>query len=95
MRSRDYDRIDWDNVIEELEDVGRSEKRQLINRLAILIMHLLKGCDSYRNTMYYRSLIDDKPSRVIWQVKRQLDGIGLKKVKSQERIERYASIDLK
>jgi hypothetical protein len=42
MRSRDYDLIDWENVIEELEDVGRSEKRQLINRLAILIMHLLK-----------------------------------------------------
>lgn len=35
-------RIDWQHIAEELEDMGRSEKRQLESRLEVLIMHLLK-----------------------------------------------------
>jgi hypothetical protein len=34
--------IDSQNIAEEIEDMGRSEKRQLESRLEILIMHLLK-----------------------------------------------------
>lgn len=34
--------IDWQYIAEELEDMGRSEKRQLESRLEVLIMHLLK-----------------------------------------------------
>lgn len=33
---------DMDHIIEELEEMGRSEKAQLINRLSVLIAHLLK-----------------------------------------------------
>ena len=42
LRSRDLDRLDCDNVAEELEDLGRSEQRQLQNRLAVLLQHMLK-----------------------------------------------------
>ncbi|MBV8092838.1 MAG: DUF29 domain-containing protein [Acetobacteraceae bacterium] len=34
--------IDWENVAEEIESVGRAEKRELINRLIVLLAHLLK-----------------------------------------------------
>ncbi|MBV8094302.1 MAG: DUF29 domain-containing protein [Acetobacteraceae bacterium] len=34
--------IDWENVAEEIESVGRSEKHELENRLLVLINHLLK-----------------------------------------------------
>lgn len=34
--------VDWDAVAEELEDMGRSEKCELTNRLAILLAYLLK-----------------------------------------------------
>ena len=34
--------IDAGNVAEELESMGRSERRELIHRLEILLMHLLK-----------------------------------------------------
>jgi Domain of unknown function DUF29 len=34
--------IDWSNVAEEIESVGRSERRELRNRLAQLLQHLLK-----------------------------------------------------
>jgi Domain of unknown function DUF29 len=33
---------DIDNIAEEIEALGRSEKRELINRLAVLLTHLLK-----------------------------------------------------
>jgi hypothetical protein len=34
--------LDVKNLIEEVESMGRSEKKELVNRLAILITHLLK-----------------------------------------------------
>lgn len=34
--------IDVEHIAEELESMGKSEKRELINRLAILLSHLLK-----------------------------------------------------
>ncbi|MBF0606587.1 MAG: DUF29 domain-containing protein, partial [Magnetococcales bacterium] len=34
--------IDLENIIEELEDMGRNNKRELLSRLGVLIMHLLK-----------------------------------------------------
>jgi hypothetical protein len=34
--------IDWANVAEELDTLGRSEKRELRSRLAVLLLHLLK-----------------------------------------------------
>ncbi len=30
------------NIAEEIESMGRSEKRELVNRLAVLLLHLLK-----------------------------------------------------
>jgi hypothetical protein len=42
LRAKDFDRLDLENLIEEIEDLGRSEKKQLKNRLATLLEHLLK-----------------------------------------------------
>jgi hypothetical protein len=42
LRNQESDRLDWQNIAEEIEDMGRSEKRQLESRFEILIMHLLK-----------------------------------------------------
>lgn len=42
MRQRRYDLIDWDNVIEEIEDVGKSERRAIESRAARVIEHLVK-----------------------------------------------------
>jgi hypothetical protein len=41
LKEKQFDGIDFENLIEELEAMGRSEKRQLLNRLAQLIAHLL------------------------------------------------------
>ena len=35
------DRLDIDNIVEEIETSGRSEKRELVSRLTILLTHLL------------------------------------------------------
>ena len=33
---------DMENIAEEIESMGRGEKRELVNRLTILLLHLLK-----------------------------------------------------
>jgi len=42
LRQRRLSDLDFDNLIEEIESMGRSERHQLINRLAVLIAHLIK-----------------------------------------------------
>ena len=42
LRSGRLSEIDVLNIAEEIEDVGKSEKRQLGHRLAVLAAHLLK-----------------------------------------------------
>jgi Domain of unknown function DUF29 len=42
LRERRIEGIDWDNVAEEIADLGRSEKRALRSQLARLVEHLLK-----------------------------------------------------
>lgn len=42
LREGELSEVDRENTAEELEDMGRSLRNELRNRLAILVMHLLK-----------------------------------------------------
>ncbi|AXG48841.1 DUF29 family protein [Photorhabdus laumondii subsp. laumondii] len=42
LRSGKLSQIDIENIAEEIEDVGKSEKRELASRLAVLLAHLMK-----------------------------------------------------
>ncbi len=42
IREGNFSEIDTENLIEELESMGKSEKRELSSRLTILLLHLLK-----------------------------------------------------
>lgn len=74
LRDSRFSEIDADHIAEELEAMGRSEKRELINRLGVLIAHLLKWqyqavrrSRSWRNTIStqridIQELLEDSPS---------------------------------
>jgi hypothetical protein len=42
LKARDFEHLDLENLIEEVESLGRSERKELRNRLLVLIEHLLK-----------------------------------------------------
>jgi Domain of unknown function DUF29 len=42
LKKRNLDKLDIDNLIEEIESLGRSDKRALLNQTIILLTHLLK-----------------------------------------------------
>ena len=42
LRSGQFSQVDIENVAEELESMGRSDKREIDSRLEVLLMHLLK-----------------------------------------------------
>jgi hypothetical protein len=42
LRAGEFSQLDIENIAEEMEDMGRSIRRELRNRLAVLTMHLLK-----------------------------------------------------
>ena len=42
LRRRDYSAVDWDNLIEEVEDLGRSRERAWISYCKNVLSHMLK-----------------------------------------------------
>ncbi|WP_434686876.1 DUF29 domain-containing protein [Pseudanabaena minima] len=42
LKARDFDHVDLENLIEEIESLGRSEKKEVRNRLKTLLEHLIK-----------------------------------------------------
>jgi len=42
LRSRRHNEIDWENVAEEIDSVGRSDKRSIRSNLHVVLVHLLK-----------------------------------------------------
>lgn len=74
LRQGDFAHLDVANLIEEVESLGRSERRELQSRLAQLLMHLLKWqrepskrTNSWLRTLQVQrrdieALLDDMPS---------------------------------
>jgi hypothetical protein len=42
LRREEFEQLDLSHLIEELEDMSSSTRRELVNRLALLLAHLLK-----------------------------------------------------
>jgi hypothetical protein len=58
LRAGRFDELDIEHIAEEIEDVGKSEQRELASRMSVLLMHLLKWSlqperrgASWRNTI--------------------------------------------
>lgn len=74
LRERKFSEVDIEHVAEELESVGKSERRELTNRLTVLLTHLLKWrfqpvrrSTSWKNTITtqridIKDLLVDSPS---------------------------------
>jgi hypothetical protein len=48
LRAGRYSELDVEHLLEELSDMGKSERRELENRLTVLLAHLLKWDYQYR-----------------------------------------------
>ncbi|NJP09985.1 MAG: DUF29 domain-containing protein [Leptolyngbyaceae cyanobacterium RU_5_1] len=42
LRAQDYACVDWANLIEEIEDMSRRERKSLKSNLVVILLHLLK-----------------------------------------------------
>lgn len=74
LRKQAFDQLDLENLIEEIEDMGRSEKRALESNLRVVLWHLLKWkyqpqqrCGSWRGSITehrirIRKALQDSPS---------------------------------
>lgn len=62
LRERKFDQVDWEHVIEEIEDMSKSEKRALQSFLETLLMHLLKWQyqPAYRGNSWKFTIIEQR-----------------------------------
>jgi hypothetical protein len=42
LRARDFENLDLENLIEEVESLGISQRKELLSRLTVMIAHILK-----------------------------------------------------
>lgn len=80
LRAGEVATLDLENLAEEIESVGRSERRELFSRIEVLLTHLLKWqiqfeyrCPSWRGTIREQrrrieAVLEDSPS-----LRRQVD----------------------
>jgi hypothetical protein len=74
LRAKKFEQLDLNNLIEEMDSMGKSLRRELNSRLEVLLMHLLK-CEyqpdmkssSWRGTIHtqrsqLRGLLEENPS---------------------------------
>jgi hypothetical protein len=43
LRAGDFRDVDWENVAEEIESLGRSDRREVLSRVEVIMIHLLKS----------------------------------------------------
>ena len=53
LREGQYQAIDWDHVLEELESLSKRDKREISSRLTLILMHLLKWVHQPELRPYY------------------------------------------
>jgi len=43
LQQKDYTNVDWENLLDEIGDMSRKERRAIESNLVVLLMHLLNG----------------------------------------------------
>lgn len=65
IRGGQFGQVDWEAVIEEIESLGRSDRRELKSRLEVLLQHLLKW--QYQSNLRsgsWRNTLDEQRHRI-------------------------------
>ena len=67
LQNKQFDQIDLEHIIEEIESMGKAERNQLRNRLTVLLMHLLKWQyePSRRCTSWVQTIREQRRS-IVW-----------------------------
>lgn len=64
VRNKKFDLLDIEHIAEEIEDVGKSEQRELASRMAVLMAHLLKWQfqPEHQGTSWERTIKEQRKS---------------------------------
>jgi hypothetical protein len=70
LRAGRFSELDIEHLADEIDDVGKSEKRELANRMAVLLAHLLKwNRQPGKRSASWRATILDQRKRIALALK--------------------------
>jgi hypothetical protein len=70
LRAGRFAELDIEHLADEIEDVGKSEKRELASRMAVLLAHLLKWeVQPEKRSPRWRATIVDQRKRIALAIK--------------------------
>ena len=74
LRAGRFSELDIEHLADKIEDVGKSEKRELASRMAVLLAHLLKWRVQPKNRgASWRATINDQRKRIALAIKRDTE----------------------
>jgi hypothetical protein len=88
LRRRSGNELDWENLAEELDTLGRTEARELFSRYVVLLTHLLKW--QYQPERRGRSWSNTIIAQRRDLAKHLRQNPGLKAVETEEYVDAYA-----
>jgi Domain of unknown function DUF29 len=89
LRRRQFHELDLENIIEEIEDLGRRERQALYSNLKIILIHLLKWqFQPSKRSNSWRATLREHRQRIQLQLK---DSSSLKPYLSQSLDDCYAN----
>jgi hypothetical protein len=89
LRERQLNELDIDNIIEEIEDLGRRERQAVYSNLKIVLLHLLKWqFQPSKRTNSWRATLREHRQRIQLQLK---DSPSLKPYLTQSVDDCYAN----
>jgi hypothetical protein len=87
IRAGQFEQVNWEQVAEEIESLGRSDRRELKSRLEVLLQHLLKWqFQPNRRSSSWQRTIDEQRNRITDLL---LDSPSLKSSLSEMLVESY------
>jgi Domain of unknown function DUF29 len=65
LRAGQFSKLDLEHIADEIEDVGKTEKRELASRMAVLMAHLLKWqAQPDRRSRSWQSGLNEERKRI-------------------------------
>ena len=65
LRQRRFTEIDIDNIVDELESMAKRDRRELLSRLKVLLMHLLKWqFQANKRSKSWENTIDEQRQQI-------------------------------
>jgi hypothetical protein len=90
LKNKEYDLVDWENLLEEIEDMGQRYLDSVVSFMAVILEHLYKW-ENFR----YREYVGHSWIKSINNARNELEGIFERHPSVKEKVKKEESMPIR